>query len=156
MLNHLNPAAFFENCLQQCALLTAEGQPLPTLSQLKADEKLRALMLRTLTDIKIGSDAIFAKGKPSDNIADYVEWERHWSAWASSRTAAFHSRAALLMLGDKGHFDYFLSVLRTSHNLAFLSASSDVLQHATGHYLTGPTEELSKAHLADYWQKRGV
>ncbi len=155
MLNHLNPDAFFENCLQQCALLTTEGQTRPTLSQLKADEKLRASLVRTLTDIKIGSDTIFARGKPSDIIADFNEWERRWSAWASSRTAAFHSRAALLMLGDKSHFDYFLNVLRTSHNLAFLSASSDVLQHATSHYLSGPAEELNKAHLADYWQRRG-
>jgi hypothetical protein len=156
MLNYPNLENFFLNCLEQCGLVDSYYQTTtPTLAQLKADPKLQAAMVRSLNDIKSGADAMYESGKPADSITPYEEWERRWSAWTASRTAAFYSRAALMLLGDKSYFPYFIEILRDSQNLAFLSSSNDLLQHYSGYYLSGPEEDLTSSKLAGFWEKRG-
>jgi hypothetical protein len=154
MLNYQSADRFFEHCLVECGLLDGWSQH-ATLSQFKEDEKACAALIKTLQDVRLGADLTFRKGKPNESGAglDFEEWERRWSAWAASRKAAFYSRAALFLLGDNSYFGYFIDTLRSSHNLVFLGASSDVLQHATGRYLNGPEEDLTKSQLADWWEK---
>lgn len=155
MLNYQNVDKFFDHCLMECGLTDGWSQRF-TLTQFKSDEKARATLIKTLHDIQTGADATYRKGKPNEIGPDLSaeEWERHWNAWASSRKAAFYSRASLFLLGESHHFRYFLDILTTSHNIVFLSAASDVLQHATGRYLSGPEEDLTKVQLADWWQKQ--
>jgi hypothetical protein len=152
MLAYSNPEKFFNNCLEKSGL---DGQVLPTIAQIKADAELQKVVVRTLNDLRNGADAIFVRGKPSGEVADFAEWESHWTNWTASRSAAFYSRAALLMLGQKEYFGYFINTLKDSDNLEFLSCASDVLQHASGHYLFGENEELTRFQLSDYWQQRG-
>lgn len=155
MLNYQSVDRFFEHCLMECGLTDGWSQHL-TLSQFTGDEKARTSLIKTLQDIRVGADLTYRKGKPNESSPelDMDQWEKRWSAWAASRKAAFYSRAALFLLGDQGNFKYFLEVLRTSHNIVFLSAASDVLQHATGRYLNGYEEDLSKGQLADWWEKQ--
>jgi len=153
MLNHQSADKFFEHCLTECGLIEAWSQNL-TLEQFVSNEKGRAELVKTLHDIKTGADAVYSRGKPNEIGADLsmAEWENRWNAWAASRKAAFYSRAALFLLGEMEHFEYFVQVLQNSHNIVFLSASSDVLQHATKRYLIGPEEDLSRNQLADWWE----
>jgi hypothetical protein len=155
MLNYQSAAKFFEHCLMVCGLM-GEGSQRATLAQFTGDEKANAELIRALHDVQTGADATFGKGKPNENGINLSaeEWERRWSAWAASRKAAFYSRAALFLLGETTHFDYFLETLRTSDNLVFLSATSDVLQHATGCYLNDREEDLTKNQLVEWWEKQ--
>jgi hypothetical protein len=158
MLNYQSADSFFEHCLEQCGLTAASWQSgrVPTLAQLQADQSQRAELMARLQDIKQGADAVFAKGRPAEDTLelDLTEWERRWVAWTAARTAAFHSRAALFLLGERAEFDYLVGILRSSQNLVFLSGASDALQHGTGHYLSGPNEELTRQQLAEYWAKK--
>ena len=151
MLNYQTPAAFFQNCLYECGLSGNWPQGL-TLAGLREDKRSRTEVVRLFEDLRAGADVNLARGKPVEADLDFAEWSRRWSNWANSRKAAFFSRAALFMLGDASYRSYFLDTLRNSHNIVFLGASSDVLQHATGHYLDGPIEDLSKTQLADWWE----
>ncbi len=159
MLNVPGANRFFENCLVECGLLDGKLQRV-TLSQFVSDEKARSSLSRTLRDIKAGADKILNQGKPNDlenapNLT-FEEWEWRWNAWAASRKAAFYSRAALFLLGEEipTHFSYFTNLLRTSHNIVFVSAANDVLQHATKRYLTGSEEDLGKTQLANWWEQK--
>ncbi len=152
MLAYSNLEKFFNNCLEKSGL---NGQALPTLEQVRDNADLQKEVVCSLNDLRSGADTIFARGKPAGEVAAFAEWESRWNTWTAARSAAFYSRAALLMLGQKEYFDYFLKTLKISDNLEFLSCASDVLQHATGHYLSGKNEELTKLQLADYWQQRG-
>ncbi len=151
MLNYQTPAAFFENCIYECGLSEYWPQGL-ALAGVREDGRGRAEVVRLFEDMRAGADAILAGGKPVEADLDFAEWSRRWSNWANSRKAAFFSRAALFMLGETSYANYFLDTLRNSHNIVFLGASSDVLQHAIGRYLDGPTEDLSKTQLADWWE----
>ncbi|MEI7554214.1 hypothetical protein [Candidatus Chlorohelix sp.] len=153
MLVYSSPDRFFENCLEQCALHDNGLRKAPTLSEAKAAESLHRTLVRALNDLRNGADTVYARGKPSGEVAD---WERRWQAWASARTTAFYSRVALMLLGEKGYLAYFLEILRTSDNLAFLGVSNDLLQHASGYYLSGAEEDLIQSQLADFWQQRGI
>ncbi len=157
MLNYPSAERFFENCLLEAGLVESWSKPV-MLSEIQANPALRREVLKSLRDVMIGADAVLAKGKPAEDTLNLPakEWERHWSAWASSRRAAFFARSALLMLRQPEYFDYFLDILRTSHNIVFLSGASDVLQHASGHYLSGPEEDLSNGALASWWEKQQV
>lgn len=150
MLNYQTPDAFIENCLYECGLSGYWPKPL-ILAGLRADKRGQAEVVRLLEDLRVGADDILAKGKPVEADLDLAEWSRLWSNWANSRKAAFFSRAALFMLGNTRYAGYFLDTLRSSLNIVFLGASNDVLQHATGRYLDGPAEDLSKNQLADWW-----
>jgi hypothetical protein len=156
MLVYSSPDRFFENCLEQCALRDSRQRKAPTLSEAKADESLHRTLVRALNDLRSGADAVYARGKPSGETDDYADWGQRWQAWVSARTTAFYSRAALVMLAEKGYLAYFLEILRTSDNLAFLGASNDLLQHASGYYLSGAEEDLTRSQLADFWQQRGL
>jgi hypothetical protein len=153
MLNYPTAERFFENCLVEAGLVEGERQG-PSLEEAKSNPAVRRALVKALEDIKSGADVVLAKGKPAEDTLNLppIEWERRWSAWAASRRAAFFARAALLMLGEKEYFDYFLNVLRTSHNIVFLGGASDVLQHATGYYLSGPQEDFTNAELAKWWE----
>lgn len=155
MLSFADKNVFFENCLVQCGLTDGRLQVVPSLTNIQNDERLRINLLRLLEDIRAGADAVYEKGKPAENSLglDLTEWERRWQAWSAARSAAFHSRAALFMLGQKQHLDYFLQIIRKSQNAVFLSGATDLMQHAVGHYLSGTNEELTRDALADYWQK---
>lgn len=156
MLNYADKNTFFVNCLVQCGLTDGRLSFLPNLEALQSDEKMRTSLKRSLNDIRVGADAVFARGKPAENTLgiSFEEWEQRWTAWSSSRSAAFHSRAALFMLGEQHYLGYMLNILRSSHNAVFLSNASDLLQHASGHYLSGPSEDLTRDQLADYWERR--
>ncbi|HEX2913644.1 MAG TPA: hypothetical protein VH186_22765 [Chloroflexia bacterium] len=153
MLNYPSAERFFDNCLLECGLLESKKQHV-ALAQIKADPAARSALLRTLRDIQTGADAVLARGKPAEDTLNLPanEWEKRWNAWAASRKAAFFSRAAMLMLGEKEFFPYFVQTLSSSFNIVFLGASSDVLQHATKLYLNGPEEDLSNSELARWWQ----
>lgn len=155
MLSYQSADKFFEHCLVECGLLDGWSQHV-TLAQFKQDDKATSALLKTLQDIRSGADVTFAKGKPNENPGNLSgeEWERHWNAWAASRRAAFYSRASLFLLGDSQYFKYFVETLRTSHNIVFQSGANDVLQHATGHYLNGPEEDLGRLQLAEWWDKQ--
>lgn len=154
MLNYPNAQQFFENCLRESGLLDGRSPGL-SLNEVRADLVAKKTLVRTLRDIQTGADAVLARGKPAEDTLglSLAEWERRWSAWAASRKAAFFTRAALLLLGERAQLAYFINTLKTSHNLVFLGASSDVLQHATGHYLNGPEEDLPNAALARRWEQ---
>ncbi|NWJ44426.1 MAG: hypothetical protein HXX08_00965 [Chloroflexi bacterium] len=156
MLVYSSPDRFFENCLEQCALRDSWQRKAPTLSEAKVAESLYRTLVRALNDLRSGADTVYARGKPSGEIDDSDAWERKWQAWASARATAFYSRAALVLLGEKGYLAYFLEILRTSDNLAFLGASNDLLQHSSGYYLSGAEEDLTRSQLADFWQQRGL
>ena len=151
MLNYQTPDAFFENSLLECGVHEYLTQSL-SLKQVKQDSQMQKELIRILQDIREGADAVYNKGKPVEAGLDFEEWSKKWSAWASARKAAFFCRAALYILGDRSLSGYFLETLRNSHNIVFLGASSDVLQHATGHYLEGPEEDLTKQPLVDLWE----
>jgi hypothetical protein len=153
MLNYQSIDKFFERCLVECGLADGWSRHF-TLAQFTGDEKAKTGLIKTLHDVQTGADATYSQGKPNESGANlgFDEWERRWNAWAGSRKAAFYSRAALFLLGEKAHFSYFLDILRTSHNLAFLGAANDALQHGTGHYLNGPEEDLTKNQLANWWE----
>lgn len=151
MLNYQTPDAFFGNCLYECRLIFNDPYTF-TLAGVRQNSQLFSQLVRSLRDVRDGADAIYSKGKPSDEGLDYEEWSRLWSKWATARRAAFFSRAALYILNAENYFDYFLDTLRNSHNIVFLGASSDVLQHANAHYLDGPNEDLSRNALAEWWE----
>ncbi len=155
MLNYQSADRFFEHCLVEIGLLDGWTQR-ATLTQFTEDEKARVALIKSLHDIQSGADATYNKGKPNEDAEaaqNQTEWERRWNAWAASRKAAFYSRAALFMLGESQHFDYFVNTLRTSHNIVFQGAASDVLQHVTKQYLNGSDEDLNRTQLADWWEK---
>jgi hypothetical protein len=155
MLNFADKNVFFENCLVQCGITDGRLHTFPNLETIQDNPKLLVSLVRTLEDVRAGADALFEKGKPAENTLglDMVEWERRWAAWSAARSAAFHSRAALFMLGQRHYLDYFLQIIRRSQNAVFLSGTSDLLQHSSGHYLSGTNEYLSHDPLATYWQK---
>ncbi len=155
MLNYPSAERFFENCLIEAGVVSGYSSNLK-LAEVEENPAVRQPLVKTLLDIQSGADAILAKGKPAEDTLNLPpkEWERRWSAWVASRRAAFFSRAALLLLGEQAYFGYFLDVLRTSHNIVFVGGASDVLQHATGQYLSGPEEDLSNSELANWWEQR--
>ncbi len=152
MLNTPNEVLFFENCLAQCGL-TGQNFRRLSLSDVKADPGQAAALKRTLHDVRTGADAVLARGKPAEDTLGLSpkEWEYRWSAWAASRKAAFYARAGLLLLGESENLPYFLNTLKTSRNIVFQCAASDLLQFATGHFLNGPEEELNAQNLAKWW-----
>ena len=101
MLIYPNPDKFFDNCLEQCGLSDSLHRAALSLQNVHQDEALQRELARTLYDIMTGADTILKRGKPSGQTLEFSEWERHFQAWASSRVAAFYTRAALLMLGEK-------------------------------------------------------
>ncbi len=152
MLNTPDEAFFFENCLVETSLVNGRFQRL-SLADMKADPAQRKLLKRALRDVQTGADAVLARGKPAEGTLGFSqhEWEYRWSAWVASRKAAFYARAALLLLGEIELLPYFLNALKTSPNIVFICASSDLLQHATGHFLNGPEEDLAGNELANWW-----
>lgn len=152
MLNTPNEVLFFENCLAECGLAGQNFQRL-SLSGITADPGQMQALKRSLHNIRTGADAVLGRGKPAEDTLGLTlqEWEYRWSAWAASRKAAFYARAGLLLLGENEHLPYFLSTLKTSHNIVFLCAASDLLQFATSHFLNGPEEDLSGPDLAKWW-----
>ncbi len=161
MLNVPGPDRFFENCLVECGLVDGKIQRV-TLGQFSTEDKARAGLCRTLKSIMLGADKILAQGKPNDlenaKTLPFEEWERRWKGWAASRKAAFYSRAALFMLGQDftQNFNYFLNILRNSHNILFIGAANDVIQHATGLYLNGPPEDFERKQLAGWWENNFI
>lgn len=154
MLNTPNEALFFENCLAECGL-TGQNFSRLSLASIIADPAQAQALKRTLHDVRTGADAVLARGKPAEDTLGFSprEWEYRWSAWAASRKAAFYARAGLLLLGESENLPYFLNTLKTSHNIVFLCAASDLLQFATGHFLNGPEEELNGPDLAKWWSQ---
>ena len=152
MLNTPNETLFFENCLAECGLAGQNFQRLK-LSQVTGDPGQTQALKRTLHDVRTGADAVLARGKPAEDTLGLGsrEWEQRWSAWAASRKAAFYARAGLLLLGESEHLPYFLHTLKTTHNIVFQCAVSDLLQFATGHILSGPEEDLNGSDLAKWW-----
>jgi hypothetical protein len=152
MLNTPNETLFFENCLAACGL-TGQNFRRLSLSDFMADSSQTQALKRTLHDVRTGADAVLARGKPAEDTLGLSsqEWEYRWSAWAASRKAAFYARAGLLLLGEGEHLPYFINTLKTSHNIVFLCAASDLLQFATGRFLNGPEEELNRHDLAKWW-----
>ncbi len=154
MLNYPNPERFFENCLIEAGLSEVAFK----LNEARNNPAIRNPLTRALLDIQTGADAVLARGKPSEDSLKltFEEWDRRWTAWAASRKAAFYSRACLLMLGKTECKDYFIKTLRTSHNIVFLGAASDGLQHSSGRYLNGPEEDFTNAQMADLWEASHV
>ena len=154
MLNTPNEILFFDNCLAECGLSGPNFQRI-SFTEIMADPGRNQAIKRTLHDILTGADAVLERGKPDEDTLGLSprEWEYRWSAWAASRKAAFYARAGLLLLGESEHLPYFLSTLKTSHNIVFQCAASDLLQFATGHFLNGPEEELSGHDLAKWWTR---
>lgn len=157
MLNYPSAERFFENCLVEAGMLDGKLQRLG-LKEVRAEAGLRQAVVRALYDIQTGADAVLARGKPAEDTLELtpLEWERRWTAWAASRRASFFSRAALLLLGEREHFSYFIKTLNSSHNIVFLSGANDVLQHTSGRYLNGPEEDLPHAELAKWWEQRAA
>jgi hypothetical protein len=155
MLNTPGAAFFFENCLVESGLVDGRFKRI-SLAEVKADTGQRQALKRALRDIQTGADTILARGKPAEETLGLSpqEWEYRWSAWAASRKAAFYARAALLMLGETELLPYFLHTLKTSPNIVFKSAASDLLQYTTGHILEGPEEDLSGRQLAAWWNQK--
>ncbi|MEI6043838.1 MAG: hypothetical protein WCS37_05545 [Chloroflexota bacterium] len=155
MLNYQSADKIFEHCLTVCGLIN-EKSLRATLAELAKYNLVSALVIKALHDLQTGADATYSKGKPNENGVNLSaeEWERRWNAWVASRKVAFYSRAALFLLAETDYFDYFLEILRTSDNLVFLSAASDVLQHATGCYLDEREEDLTKSQLVQWWEKQ--
>lgn len=153
MLNYPTAQRFFENCLIESGLVENEFEA-PGLEEAKSNPATHRALVKALHDIQSGAEAVLARGKPAEDTLNLppIEWERRWSAWAASRRAAFFSRAALLLLGEQEYVKYFLNTLRTSYNIVFLGGANDVLQHATGQYLSGPQEDLTNADLAAWWE----
>ena len=155
MLNYPDVELFFDNCLNEAGIKSDQAAPL-SLVAISADLTLFQTLLATLHDLVNGADAVLARGKPAEDtlrLSDQ-EWEWRWTAWVASRKAAFFGRAALLLLGDTEQQTYFVKTLRTSHNIVFISAANDVLQHATGRYLNGPEEDLPHTQLAVWWESQ--
>lgn len=155
MLNIANKNLFFENCLVQCGLTDGRLHHFPLFDEIKNDEKICSHLIRTLEDIRAGADALYEKGKPAENTLglDMLEWERQWQAWSVARSAAFHSRAALFMLGERRDLNYFLVAIQKGQNAVFFTVANDLMQHASGHYISGYAEELSRDSLASYWHR---
>jgi hypothetical protein len=155
MLNTPNEKLFFENCLAECGLSGPNYQRL-TLAQVTADPGQTQALKRTLHDVRSGADAVLARGKPAEDTLGLSpqEWERRWSAWAASRKAAFYARAGLLLLGESEHLPYFLTTLKSTHNIVFLCAASDLLQFATGYFLNGLEEDLNGRDLSKWWAQQ--
>lgn len=154
MLNTANEASFFENCLVETGLVDGRFQRI-TLAEVRASAERQTALKRALRDIQTGADAVLARGKPAEDTLglSLQEWEYRWSAWVASRKAAFYSRAALFLLGEAEFLPFFLNTLKTSHNIVFICATSDLLQHASGYILNGPEEDLPAARLADWWEQ---
>lgn len=156
MLNTPNETLFFENCLAECGL-AAHGKNFQRmgLAEIAADPGQVQAVRRTLHDVRTGADAVLARGKPAEDTLGLSpqEWEYRWAAWAASRKAAFYTRAGLLLLGESEHLPYFLNTLKTTHNIVFQCAASDLLQFATGCFLNGPEEDLSGHDLAKWWNQ---
>lgn len=152
MLNTPSEDLFFENCLVESGLVDGRFQRI-ALAEVKTNPGQRKVVKKALRDIQTGADAVLARGKPAEDTLGLTaqEWEYRWSAWVASRKAAFYTRAALLMLGATEFLPYFLNTLKTTHNIVFQCAASDLLQHATGHLLNGPEEDLSSGELAKWW-----
>ena len=153
MLNYPNAERFFDNCLIEAGVSYSWSSN-PTLQGIQADPGLRQALLKALRDIQNGADAVLQRGKPAEDTLNLTtqDWEHRWAVWAGSRTAAFFSRAAMLMLGQVEYKPYFIQTLHNSHNLVFLGGASDVLQHSSGHYLTGPLEDMTNAQMAEWWE----
>jgi hypothetical protein len=155
MLNFPNEEKLFEACLVETTVTDGWSRHIG-LAEVRAAADKRRMVTKALRDIVSGSDAVLARGKPAEDTLTLSmdEWEKRWTAWAAARKAAFFGRAALLLLGESEHIGYFTRTLRASHNLVFLTGANDVLQHATGVYLTEAQEVLGNPELAAWWDEQ--
>lgn len=155
MLNFPNEEKLFEACLVETGVSDGWSRHIG-LAEVRADAGKCKTLTKALRDIVSGADAVLARGKPAEDTLglSMEEWEKRWMAWAGARKAAFFGRAALLLLGEAEHFGYFTGTLRKSQNLVFLTGANDVLQHATGVYLTDAQETLGNPELAAWWDEQ--